>query len=490
MKIAPSLQTRLVLSHLLVALVSITVLSAIAGRSIFTAAREEVAHNLEDMAFALSNALELPIVEVQAGRAENSLVSSSISSLLASRPNLDYAIYWPDGSLLLDRSGTAEQLITPDTAPEIWNAIRSEIGQGDISRINEQGEEIFYVATRIQKEGEVVAILRLSTSMTPAMDEARRSLGLLMLTALLVAIAVSLFGWILANNLSRPIKQLTRTAETLANGNLDARVTPSGPPELNRLAEAFNSMAFRLQDHVDELRAFVANASHELRTPLTVVKLRAEALRNGAMEDPAVAEQFLSEIESEVDRLSYMVNDMLDLSRMEAGLASKQRSSLNLGTLTSEVAEVFSIRAARAGIQLVQDIEIDLPAVLGNEDQLRRLLYNLVENAIKYTPRDGHVDLQVQSSQDRKSVMLQVRDSGPGIAPEHLQHIFERFYRAEATRPRYTSSSGSGLGLAIAKTIVDNHGGKIGVSSRIGEGTAFSVRFPAQNYINSSIAPR
>jgi signal transduction histidine kinase len=392
--------------------------------------------------------------------------------------------------LLLDRSGTAEQQITPGTAPDVWNAISSEIGEGESSQINEQGEEIYYVASRIQKEGEVVAILRLSTSMTPAMDEARRSLGLLMLTALLVAIAVSLFGWILANNLSRPIKQLTRTAETLANGNLDARVTPSGPPELNRLAEAFNSMAFRLQDHVDELRAFVANASHELRTPLTVVKLRAEALRNGAMEDPAVAGQFLSEIESEVDRLSYMVNDMLDLSRMEAGLASKQRSFLNLGTLTSEVAEVFSIRAARAGIQLVQDIEIDLPAILGNEDQLRRLLYNLVENAIKYTPRDGHVDLQVQSNLDRKSVMLLVRDSGPGIAPEHLQHIFERFYRAEATRPRYTSSSGSGLGLAIAKTIVDNHGGKIGVSSQIGEGTVFSVRFPAQSYINSSITPR
>jgi len=481
MKLNLSLQTRLVLSHLLVALVSITVLSAIAGRSIFNAAREEVAHNLEDLAFALSNALELPVEEVQAGRAESSLVSSSIANLLVSRPNLDYAIYWPDGTLLVDRNGTAEEQITPETAPEVWRAINDDIGEGEFSRFNEQGQEFYYVATRIQKEGEVLAILRLSTSLLPAMGEARRSLGLLMLTALLVAIGVSLFGWLLANNLSRPIKQLTRTAETLASGNLDARVTPSGPPELNRLAEAFNSMAFRLQDHVDELRAFVANASHELRTPLTVVKLRAEALRNGAMEEPLVAEQFLSEIEIEVDRLSYMVNDMLDLSRMEAGLASKQRNPLNLGTLTSEVSEVFTIRAARAGIHLVQEIEPDLPSVLGNEDQLRRLLYNLIENAIKYTPRDGQVDLEVKSSRDRKSVTIQVRDTGPGIAPEHLQHIFERFYRAEATRPRYSSSSGSGLGLAIAKTIVDSHGGKIGVSSQLGEGTTFWIRLPAQN---------
>jgi two-component system sensor histidine kinase VicK len=239
-------------------------------------------------------------------------------------------------------------------------------------------------------------------------------------------------------------------------------------------------MAGRLQDHVDELRAFVANASHELRTPLTVVKLRAEALRDGALEDTSVAVQFLEEIESEVDRLGRMVNDLLDLSRMEAGLGSQKRSPVNMGTVATDVFETFSIRSNKAGINLSLDLEPDIPLMMGNEDQLRRVLYNFVENAIKYTPRGGRVELILRAGRKGKTIRVLVRDSGPGISAVDLPHIFERFYRVEATRPRYGTSKGSGLGLAIAKSIIENHGGKIGVSSQLGKGSTFWVELPAQ----------
>jgi signal transduction histidine kinase len=311
------------------------------------------------------------------------------------------------------------------------------------------------------------------------LEAARRSLGLLLLTALLVTIAVGLFAWLLANNLARPIQTLTHMAERFSHGDLEARVTPSGTQEMQRLAYAFNLMATRLQDHMNELRAFVANASHELRTPLTAVKLRAEALRNGALEDQAVAEQFTAEIEGEVDRLVCMVNDLLDLSRMEAGLVASQHNPLNLAIIATEVYETFNIRASRAGVSLALDVEPDLPALSGNEEQLRRVLYNFVDNAIKYTQRGGHVDMILQSGSKGKTIELVVKDNGLGIPREHLPHIFERFYRAEATRPRYGPSKGSGLGLAIAKTIIENHGGKIGVSSERGKGTTFWAELPA-----------
>jgi signal transduction histidine kinase len=242
----------------------------------------------------------------------------------------------------------------------------------------------------------------------------------------------------------------------------------------------FNIMASRLQDHVDELRAFVANASHELRTPLTVVKLRAEALQAGALNDPAVSKQFLSEIESEVDRLSKMVNDLLDLSRMEAGLASSQRTLLNLDVIASEVCETFKIRAVKAGITLEKHAQADLPPVMGNEEQLRRVLYNFIDNAIKYTAAGGRVDLQLESDAKRKTIRLMVVDSGPGIPSSHLAHIFERFYRVDATRPRYETTRGSGLGLAIAKSIIEKHGGKIGVRSQLGKGSTFWAELPAR----------
>jgi signal transduction histidine kinase len=247
---------------------------------------------------------------------------------------------------------------------------------------------------------------------------------------------------------------------------------------LQQLAEAFNSMANRLQANLVQLRAFVANASHELRTPLTVVKLRAEALREGALEDPEVANRFLSEIETEIDRLVRMVNDLLDLSRMEAGLDSGKRTLLNLGAIAHEVYETFSIRATRAEVNLNLDVDPGLPPVMGNEGQLRRVFYNLVENAIKYTPCNGQVELLLRPGPNPNTARLLVRDSGPGIAPEHLPHVFERFYRAETTQPRPGMVRGSGLGLAIAKSIVESHGGEIGVSSQLGNGTTIWADLP------------
>jgi signal transduction histidine kinase len=335
-----------------------------------------------------------------------------------------------------------------------------------------------YMAVPVQREIEVIAILRISMPMGPTVEAARRSLFVLLAAAVVIASGVSLFGWLLAKNLSQPIQVLTQAAEHMERGDLGVRVKPTGPRELQRLAEGFNSMASRLQSNVNELRAFVANASHELRTPLTVVKLRAEALREGAMEEPEVALRFLEEIEYEIDRLVRMVNDLLDLSRMEAGLESGKRAALNLSAIANEVYETFSIRATRAEVNLELDIEPSLPPVVGNEDQVRRVLYNLVENAIKYTPGGGKVEMLLRSGPKENTVRLLVRDSGPGILPDHLSHVFERFYRAETTQPRPGVVRGSGLGLAIAKSIVESHGGEIGVSSQIGNGTTFWADLP------------
>jgi signal transduction histidine kinase len=238
-------------------------------------------------------------------------------------------------------------------------------------------------------------------------------------------------------------------------------------------------MASRLQINVNELRAFVANASHELRTPLTVVKLRTEALREGALEDTDVAVKFLNEIESEVDRLVRMVNDLLDISRMDAGLVGSQRAPVKLKNVVREVFETFSIRANRAEVNLSLDVEPGLPEVQANDDQLRRVFYNLVENAIKYTTTGGQVEILLRSGPNPNTVRLLVRDTGPGIPPEHLSHVFERFYRADTSQSRPGAIRGSGLGLAIAKTIVENHGGEIGVSSQVGNGTTFWVDLPA-----------
>jgi signal transduction histidine kinase len=475
-----SLNTRLVISHLAVSLVSIVLMAFFAGRSIFQEAIAEAEHNLQALAFAVGNALELPIEELRQGVIDRQAIKEVLTTIFEDSPEITFSVFYTNGAPMIDSSDTLPPTADRFNAPEVIQALETDVGRGMDIRANDQGEETLYVAVLIQREIEVTGILRLGLPLAQTMQDARRSLLILLLTAFLITSGVGLFGWMLASNLARPILVLTQAAEHMERGDLGVRVKPAGPYEMRRLSEAFNSMARRLQSNVNELRAFVANASHELRTPLTVVKLRTEALSDGALEEPEVAERFLSEIETEVDRLVRMVNDLLDLSRMEAGLEGDQRAKLQLGTIANEVYETFKIRAAKADVDLHLDIEPGLASVEGNEDQLRRLLYNLVENAIKFTPRGGRIDLLLRPGPKDNTVRALVRDNGPGIAPEHLPHVFERFYRAEQQSPPGTVR-GSGLGLAIAKSIVESHGGEIGVSSQVDTGTTFWADLPSLN---------
>lgn len=476
---SPSLKTRLVLSHLFVALVALILLSIFAGRYISAAVHKNVEHRLVELAYAAVTALEVPITELSEGGADLSALSNVTNTLLSDEKDLQYAIYWPDGAVILRNSTSLPELATPDNAPELWEALQNDTGKAELERLDLDGREIFMTAVRIQSAGKVYAVFSAGLPKSVADTQARLALNPLLIVSLIIGFAVLAFGVLVANQLVKPINQLTLTAEHLSQGDLNTRAQPAGPPELQRLAEAFNIMIARIQHYITDTRSFVANASHELRTPLTVVKLRAEALRAGALNEPERAEQFLEDIEFEVDRLSYMVNDLLDLSRIESGMGAKIFSPIRVEAIATDVYETFSIRATRAGVELTIDKEPNLPQVAGNEDQIRRVLYNLVENAVKYTPRNGQVSLKVYSNHKKNQVTVLVSDTGSGIPAEHLPHLFERFYRVEATRPRYSATKGSGLGLAIAKTIVEAHGGKIGVSSQPGEGSTFWVTLPA-----------
>lgn len=479
MRVFKTLTTRLVLSHLAVSIVSISLMATFAGRYLFQAVIAEAEHNLQGLAVAASNAIELPIEDVRAGRATPRYIKDFLNRLFADIKDLQFTVFTVTGTPIVDSSDVLPDVATPTNAPEVLMALESELGRGISIRPDRQGQTYMYLTVLVQREIEVIAILRVGIPMEATLAGARRTLWGLIGVAAAIASVVGLVGWVLARNLTRPIRVLTQASGQMEQGDLSVRVRPTGPEEMRRLTEAFNSMANRLQSNVNELRAFVANASHELRTPLTVVKLRTEALQQGALDEPEVANRFIAEIETEIDRLVRMVNDLLDLSRMEAGLDSNQRSNLRLSTIAHEVYEAYNIRAARAGIQLTLDIEPGLPEVHVNEDQIRRVVFNLVENAIKFTPQDGQVEMLLRSGPTENIVRFLVRDTGPGIAPEHLPHVFERFYRVDTNQSRQGLQRGSGLGLAIAKSIVESHGGEMGVNSQVGTGTTFWADLPA-----------
>jgi len=220
-------------------------------------------------------------------------------------------------------------------------------------------------------------------------------------------------------------------------------------------------------------RDFVANVSHELRTPLASLRAMAETLRDGGLEDPQLRVRFLGQMLEEVDRMTRLVNDLLDLSALEAGVVRLRREELQARELLEAVARRYQQAASRRGVGLA--VRPGEARLQGDRDRLEQALGNLVDNAVKYTPPGGRVELGVEAGGGE--VRLVVEDTGPGVPPEHLPRIFERFYRADPSRSR--EEGGTGLGLAIAKHIALAHGGRVEACNRPEGGARFAVVLPA-----------
>lgn len=220
-------------------------------------------------------------------------------------------------------------------------------------------------------------------------------------------------------------------------------------------------------------KEFVSNVSHELRGPLAAVKILAESLASGALKEKKRAKDFLRRINSEIDRMTLMVNELMELSRLESEQSSLQLAPLDLHPFIAELHEEHQERTEKRKIAFDVVVPADLPCVRGDEEKLRQVFDNLLSNAVKFTPKDGRISLSAQ--QENGTVCLRVADTGVGIPRKHLPHIFERFYKVDRSR----NSEGFGLGLAIVKHIVQAHGGAIHAESTEGQGTTFTVALPA-----------
>jgi signal transduction histidine kinase len=253
--------------------------------------------------------------------------------------------------------------------------------------------------------------------------------------------------------------------------------------ELGELANTFDAMLARLQAAFDRQRQFVADASHELRTPLTIVNLETSRALASRRSQPEY-QHALTIIHSENDFMSSLVNDLLVLARMDAGQTTMEKNPLDLSDLAVDTIERLTPLAARNGVTL-QAGSLPETCVLGDRQYLLQMLSNLVENAIKYMTGDKKQVL-VETGTADGTAWIRISDSGPGIAPEHISHLFDRFYRVDKARTRDTDMeadpgqpSGSGLGLSIVQWIVQAHEGEVRVESTLGLGTTFEVRFKA-----------
>lgn len=475
-----SLRTRIILTYLAIFLVSTAIMTGLAGWFYAQSALRNAYQNLEAQAFVAASALERTLVFIEgAERARNLPDLEILAQRFTQNATSQISVVDFNGNVIL----TSLSAIPTNQAAsaEIQMALAGRIGHAvrwdPVSR-----QTMIYAAAPVRRLGRPLFAVQISMPFAEVTRETRRFWLGLGFIAFLAALAAALAGWWLAATVVRPVGRLQQAAARLAAGALDARVSEretGGIVEIAQLAVAFNHMAARVQEMMNRQRAFVANASHELRTPITNIKLRAEALSTGALDDRPVAERFAREIEGEADRLGRLASDLLTLSRQDVGahrpIAPEQ---LDLGALATQVVEEMMLRGQKAGVTLRVVTEPGLPLAWADPEGLYSVLTNLLDNALQHTPSGGQITVSL--AHEAPHLVLRVSDTGVGIPAEDLPHIFERFYRVDKARSRQRAvvSSGAGLGLAIVEGIVREHGGTVAAESTLGQGTTITVRLP------------
>jgi heavy metal sensor kinase len=307
-------------------------------------------------------------------------------------------------------------------------------------------------------------------------DESVRRLRLLLILAVPVAVAgAGAGGWLLARKALLPVDRMTRKAEVISADRLQERVAvPRSRDELGRLAETLNDMLNRIERGVQEQQRLVADASHELRTPLAVMRSEIDVILRAPDLPEEDAREVLSSVGEEVERMSRILDNLLTLARIDEGRLDLLCAPQRLDTMVAEVLDKLRPIAHAKGISLVAEGE---PVeVLADGPRFELVITNLVDNAIKYTGAGGSVRVVVW--RDRHEAGITVHDTGPGIGADALPHLFDRFYRADASRSR--ADGGSGLGLSICKEIITAHGGRLWASSELGHGSSFTLAMPLE----------
>ncbi|HZT45868.1 MAG TPA: HAMP domain-containing sensor histidine kinase [Gaiellaceae bacterium] len=313
-------------------------------------------------------------------------------------------------------------------------------------------------------------MLIIATSLANVDATLHRLFLLELLVGLGVLAAIVLIGlWTVRLGL-RPLQAIGRTADAIAAGDLSHRVEDAeSRTEVGRLGLAFNAMLDRIEASDQRLRRFVADASHELRTPLAAIRAYAELFGRGASQRPADLERAMTGIGRESERMSALVEDLLLLARLDEG-RPLERAPVRLDDVARE-----AVDAARA-VDATHPIELTAEPLVaaGDHDRLRQVVDNLLANARAHTPAGTHVRVTV--TRNGRDALIRVADDGPGMSTEQAAHVFERFYRADASRSR--GSGGVGLGLSIVAAVAEAHGGAVAVETAPGRGSAFTVRLP------------
>jgi heavy metal sensor kinase len=474
------IRTRLFLSYLTVLLLGMGLAAILAWRSVESLYLETQRENLLAQAQLTAAALQ--------GQQLSNIPAEPYSQTSNVMPGIHTRVLGEGGAVIVSLpilAGTVplqappaenSASISPEellARPEISQALKGNPATAIRLVASAQNRLVLYATAPIlADDGTVTGLVYLATPLPSGGLPASLLLDLAGATAAAILLAL-IAGTLLARRIARPVEEIAHAAAAVSAGDLNQRVpTQSNIRELNSLRQDFNAMTESLRQSDQAKNAFVADVTHELRTPLTVIKGTIETLEDGALDDLAGRGPLLESMQRETERLIRLVNDLLVLTRADAGTLNMHIQPLDLGELAHTRCEHLSALASRHQVQFAVT---GTARVMGDPDRLAQVLDNLLDNAIRYSPAGSVITVEV--SQNGSEGQCAVRDQGMGIPEKHLPFIFERFYRADASRNRQTG--GAGLGLSIARALIESQGGQISAKSIPGHGTTLRFSLPA-----------
>lgn len=357
-------------------------------------------------------------------------------------------------------------------------------GNGTLSGVYK--ENYMIIGCAVERDGRVTGAV-FATASLAALNSYRVEILRMFLWAAIAAFAIAFFAaWGFSFRMVQPLRKMAAAARSFGEGDFSVRVDESSQDEIGELAVAFNAMATSLADSECANRSFIANVSHELKTPMTTISGFIDGILDGTI-PPDQEKKYLRIVSSETKRLSRLVRTMLDLSRIDNGELHLRMRRFDLTNTMLNALLSFEQRIEEKNLQILGLENAESLYVDGDPDMIHQVLYNLIENAVKFTPDDGYIALKMEK-QPGKTYMA-IRNSGPGIAPDEVEMVFDRFYKTD--RSRNKDKTGMGLGLYIVRTIIRQHGGEITASSIPGDYTEFSFFLPdKQEEKKAETAPR
>lgn len=375
-----------------------------------------------------------------------------------------------EGKVLMDSVGAYHSVDIIETS-DVINA-REGRGGSWTGNVSYTDSAVMAVSHPLIVDGEVIGILRFVTSLREVNSIIRNISKILLIVGLVVIVISGLVSVFLANTIVKPVEEITRTAEKMANGQLNIRSEKRFDDEIGRLSDTLNFMAEELIKKEELKNDFISSVSHELRTPLTSIKGWAITLKTPEIRDESLLNDGLEIIEGETDRLAGMVEELLDFSRFVSGRISLNKEDVKVKELIDQVGKQLRPRAKEKNLSFEYSYDPQLSNLIGDENRLKQVLINLLDNAFKFTADGGKVALSCQGMED--GILIKVEDTGIGIAEEDLPYIKNKFYKGKS------SKSNTGLGLSICDEIVSLHGGTMEIESKLSEGTKISVFLPEE----------